>query len=74
LVDYRDSHKQNPRRGKTAMIASPDPLKNHLLAALPQTELQRWLPHLEFVEMGLGDVLYESGGALGVGLFHSLRY
>jgi CRP-like cAMP-binding protein len=46
------------------MMPTPDPLKNQLLAALPKTELHRWLPHLEFVEMGLGEVLYESGSTL----------
>ena len=37
---------------------------NHLLAALPDVERQRWLPQLECVEMPLGQVLYESGGVL----------
>src|SRR5450631_444735 len=46
------------------MATSPDPRMNQVLAALPQTELQHWLPELEFVEMRLGDVLYESGGTL----------
>jgi len=40
------------------------PLENYLLAALPDAEWQRWLPQLERVEMPLGQVLYESGGAL----------
>jgi CRP-like cAMP-binding protein len=43
---------------------SPDPRENHLLAALPDAEWQRWLPHLEHVEMPLGQVLYEAGGTL----------
>jgi len=43
---------------------SHDPKKNHLLAALPETEWQRWAPQLEWVEMPLGQVLYESGGTL----------
>jgi CRP-like cAMP-binding protein len=47
------------------MSSSLAPLENQLLAALPETELQRWLPNLEFVQMHLGDVLYESGGTLG---------
>jgi hypothetical protein len=47
------------------MTSSLNPLENQLLAALPETELQRWLPELEFVEMHLGDVLYESGSSLG---------
>ncbi len=42
----------------------PDPSLNHLLAALPHAELGRWLPHLESIEMPLGQVLYESGCAL----------
>jgi len=43
---------------------SAGPTENHLLAALPDTEWQRWLPHLERVEMPLGQVLYEAGGTL----------
>ena len=47
------------------MIATfADHKKNHLLAALPEAEWQRWLPKLELVEMPLGEVLYESGGTL----------
>jgi CRP-like cAMP-binding protein len=41
-----------------------DPRKNHLLAALPDAEWERWLPLLEWVEMPLGRVLYESGSTL----------
>jgi len=43
---------------------SPHPTENHLLAALPDAEWQRWLPQLERVEMPLGQVLYESGDTL----------
>ena len=43
------------------MATSPDPKENHLLAALPDAEWQRWLPQLELVEMPLSQVLYESG-------------
>ena len=46
------------------MAHSRDPLKNHLLAALPDAEWQRWLPQLEEVDMPLGEVLYESGSTL----------
>jgi len=38
--------------------------QNHLLAALPAAEYERLSPHLELVQMLLGDVLYESGGDL----------
>ena len=46
------------------MALPKDSRANHLLAALPETELQRWLPHLEAVELPLGQVLYESGRTL----------
>ena len=39
----------------------PDLRGNQLLAALPTAEWERWVPHLEFIELALGDVLYESG-------------
>lgn len=41
-----------------------DPRRNQLLAALPEADWQRWLPHLEGVDLPLGHVLYESGGTL----------
>jgi CRP-like cAMP-binding protein len=41
-----------------------DPRQNHLLAALPEAEWARWSPHLEPVELALGDVVYESGSTL----------
>jgi hypothetical protein len=44
--------------------ASTNPRHNHLLAALPQDQWQRWLSHLEYVEMPLGHVLYEPGSTL----------
>ena len=38
-----------------------DPRQNRLLEALPDAEWERWLPHLEAVDMPLGKVLYEPG-------------
>ena len=38
-----------------------DPRKNQLLAALPEADLQRWLPKLEWVDLPLGHVVGESG-------------
>lgn len=38
--------------------------QNHLLAALPAAEYERLSPHLELIQLSLGDVLYESGGEL----------
>jgi hypothetical protein len=43
------------------MPPSSDPKANHLLAALPAAEWQRWQPQLEWVAMPLGQVMYESG-------------
>jgi CRP-like cAMP-binding protein len=41
-----------------------EPLKNHLLNALPEEPRARLLPRLELVPMILGQVLYESGSRL----------
>jgi len=46
------------------MTDSRDAKNNHLLAALPDAEWQRWLPQLERVEMPLGEVLYEADKTL----------
>ena len=40
------------------------PNQNHLLAAMPEAEFERLRPHLELVEMPLGEVIYESGATL----------
>src|SRR4029453_11190191 len=59
------TNKQAVRKNsKAAMTDSNDPLQNHLLRALPAPEVERLLPHLEFVPMPLGSVLYESGSQL----------
>ena len=46
------------------MTVSSHPQQNHLLAALPAAEFERWLPHLERVNFSLGQVLYESGSTM----------
>ncbi len=48
---------------------SPDPKRNHLLAALPPAEFDCWLPELELVELELGQVLYEPGGTMSHAYF-----
>jgi hypothetical protein len=40
------------------------PVQNHLLAYLPAAEQQRWFPKLEWVDMPLGEVMYEAGVTL----------
>ena len=46
------------------MSETPSPQLNHLLAALPADVQARLFPHMEFVPLPLGKVLYESGDAL----------
>ena len=46
------------------MPRSADFERNHLLAALPDEEWERWLPLLEPVELPLGHVIYEPGVTL----------
>jgi CRP-like cAMP-binding protein len=46
------------------MAHDSDPRDNHLVAALPDAEWQRWKPQLEWVLLPLGEVLYESGRTL----------
>jgi CRP-like cAMP-binding protein len=41
------------------MPAFDDPRQNRLLAALPESEWTHWRPHLELVELTLGQVLSE---------------
>jgi len=41
-----------------------DQRQNQLLRALPKLEYERLFPHLELIEMPLGEVLYESGKQL----------
>ncbi|MDB5911618.1 MAG: Crp/Fnr family transcriptional regulator [Ramlibacter sp.] len=45
------------------MDQNPDPRQNWLLAALPDAEWARLLPHLEPIDMPLGQVLYEPGAS-----------
>ena len=40
------------------------PQLNLLIGRLVEADLQRWLPHLEWVDMPLGQVMYESGRPL----------
>lgn len=37
------------------------PQQNHLLGAIPETEWERFAPHLTPVNLRLGEVIYESG-------------
>jgi CRP-like cAMP-binding protein len=46
------------------MNRAVDKSSNHLLAALPTAEWQRWQSQLELVDLRLGQVLYESGGKM----------
>ena len=48
----------------TAMVDTPTPVQNHLLAALPAEVQDRLFPQLESISLPLGRVLYESGDTL----------
>ena len=48
---------------------SDQPQKNHLLACLPEADLERLFPNLELVPMHLGQVVYESGATLQYAYF-----
>ncbi|MDO9417431.1 Crp/Fnr family transcriptional regulator [Pararhizobium sp.] len=51
------------------MIAPHNPWQNHLLDSLTTTEYKRLSPHLELVELPLGEVIYESGDELRYAYF-----
>jgi CRP-like cAMP-binding protein len=53
-------------RGKPNAASSvhADPKLNHLISRLPEADFQRWLPLLEWVDMPLGHVMYESGRSM----------
>ncbi len=44
-------------------------MSNRLLAALPESELRRWTPQLELVELTLGQVISEPGAELRYAYF-----
>ncbi len=47
------------------VLKGPDqPRENRILAALPDHDYQRLLPHLSNVSFALGEVVYEFGGQL----------
>jgi CRP-like cAMP-binding protein len=45
-------------------IVAPNIANNRLLSALPASIKERWFPHLEPVQLSLGEVVYESGATL----------
>src|SRR6185436_19255092 len=47
---------------RSVVSSSHESKRNQLLAALPDAEMRRLLPHLEYVALPLGALLYESGG------------
>ncbi len=49
---------------KSNTLSTGDPLVNKLLAAMPKADWLRWQGALEVVELPLGHVLYEPGGAI----------
>ena len=67
-VNRHAVHAGNGSRAQPAGAAMPSsppsPRKNQLLTAVPLDVQERLSPHLERVDLALGDVLYESGGIM----------
>jgi CRP-like cAMP-binding protein len=63
LFEAARGFERSSQRTKQSVVET-QAQQNHLLAALPAAEALRWLPLLESVDLPLGTVLYESGGAL----------
>jgi hypothetical protein len=61
-VDDEEEESPVVRWWETPMPGNAE--SNHLLGALPKEILERWKPHLESVDLKLGQVLYEAGGPL----------
>jgi CRP-like cAMP-binding protein len=55
--------------GEPTRTAQAKAHSNRLLAALPESELRRWTPNLELVELSLGQVISEPGACLGYAYF-----
>jgi CRP-like cAMP-binding protein len=64
IVDLARGVSERYAAAEACGIVSLDTGKNSLLSALPPSIRERWLPHLEPVEMCLGEVVYESGATL----------
>ncbi len=61
LASKRPTGKASPTHHHNGVVPSSSEAKlNRLLAALPDAEMQRWLPGLELVDLPLGLVLYEA--------------
>ena len=54
------------------MAPKHDPRQNRLLAMLPKDEYERLRPHLERVDLTLGDSLAESGCGSCRGIFFKM--
>jgi CRP-like cAMP-binding protein len=57
----RGNYKVGTRAPGTPVTDNCDPTTNQLIAALPDEDLARWRHQLEFAELPVGRVLYESG-------------
>jgi CRP-like cAMP-binding protein len=57
----KGAHAETPMPGVPPLLLLQQIRQNHLLSVLPREDLDRWLPHLELVDMPLGHVVYESG-------------
>jgi CRP-like cAMP-binding protein len=63
-ISVGNAMRTTPHYALSKSDEASSPKQNHMLSALPRADFNRLLPHLEWVEMPLGDILYESGGRL----------
>jgi CRP-like cAMP-binding protein len=54
-----------PMVKKPSLPAQSSPRQNHLLAALPEADYERLLPHVQLAQLPLGWAVYESGSEQG---------
>ena len=65
LANFKECYSNSRVRDAGDNAVNLEELKrNHLLAALPAEDWNRWSPFLEVVDLPLGRVIYESGGSL----------
>lgn len=54
-----DHARSPPRLNDSTQTTELGTSANRLLAALPNSDLERWLPHLKLVDLSLGQVISE---------------
>lgn len=64
-----DQTLSRPTLDQSIRIARLGTSANRLLAALPDSEMERWAPHLKLVDLSLGQVISEPGSDIAYAYF-----